>query len=336
MEIEENQTPNENREETNQPEIIVNDYGAARDDAVVIEEADRTVLLTEDETIIIEKNPAVDVVPKNRPRRIYGGMWGPVEIATVALGLLTVLTVILLFVFLVIPAQKELEANRAKRDALEREQTEMRRKYGTITSVKERVNELVGSVDDFETRFLRVPQKGSVELYQRINGLMSAYNLTNTSGPNYVPLEIIERKDNSQNSEKSGKAKFQSLFPGDYVTVTVEGSYQNLRRFIREIESSSEFVISTVELEPAEGEKKKDTGTNSATINQVKTNENFPGTSTVDPNGIPTTVTNAPKPNAPRGKTHGETVSLRIEMATYYRRPGYVPPAPEADGVVSQ
>ena len=53
--------------------------------------------------------------------------------------------------------------------------------------------------------------------------------------------------------------KFQSIFPGVYVTTTIEGSYQNLRRFIREIETSEQFiVISAVELEPAEKEEKDD------------------------------------------------------------------------------
>ena len=334
--MEENINPKDSNEKSELPEMIVNEPGAAKGDAVVIEEADRTVLLTEDETIVIEKSPAVDVVPKNRPRKIYGGMWGPVEIATVGLGLLAVLTTILLFVFLVIPAQKELEANRAKRNALEREQTEMRRKYGTITSVEARVAELVASVDDFETRFLRVPQKGSVELYQRVNGLIGAYGLTNTTGPDYVPLEIAERRNSSQSENKSGKEKFQSLYPGVYVTMTVEGSYQNLRRFIREIEASNQFVIiSSVELEPAESEDKKKSDTQTATINQVTTNPNFPGTSTVNPDGTLTTVT-APRTVAPRGKTRGETVSLRIELAAYYRRPGYVPPVAASDGSVSQ
>ena len=86
--MEENKLPNQEENLKTQPEMIVNDYGATRDDAVVIEEADRTVLLTEDETIIIEKPLPVNVVPKNRPRKIYAGMWGQVEIATVGVALL--------------------------------------------------------------------------------------------------------------------------------------------------------------------------------------------------------------------------------------------------------
>lgn len=322
--MEENPKPNE---KDTQPEIIVNDYGTTRDDAVVIDEADRTVLLTDEETIIVEKTPASTVVPKNRPRRIYAGMWGQAEIATVGLGLLAVLTVILVFVFLVIPAKKELEENRARTKRIEQELFSMRDKYGSITSTEQRVAELVNSVNDFESRFLRYPTNGKTELYQRINGLIGAYGLINTTGPDYVPLEVDPRQTVSVSGTESGKAKFQSLFPGTYVTMTVEGSYQNLRRFIRDIETSQQFiVVSAVEFEPAEGESKGNSAqTTQASINQVEITPNIPGTNIVDPNAptVPLNVQGAQR--APRGKTHGETVSLRLEMAAYFRRPDFVP-----------
>jgi hypothetical protein len=43
-------------------------------------------LLTDNETIVIEKQPTIDIAPKNRPRKVYGGMWGQTEIATVGVG----------------------------------------------------------------------------------------------------------------------------------------------------------------------------------------------------------------------------------------------------------
>ncbi len=112
------------------------------------------MILTEDETVIIEKSPAIDVVPKNRPRKVYAGMWGQVEIATVAVAMLAVLTTILLFVFLVLPAQKELDENRTERDQLERELIAARGKYGSITKTEEYVKTLKKSVQDFEDRYL--------------------------------------------------------------------------------------------------------------------------------------------------------------------------------------
>ncbi len=331
---------NENKlDQNNQPieseaaktEMFVNDYGATPDSTVVIEEENRTVLLTDKETIVIEKDPMIDIAPKNRPNKVYAGMWGQTEIATVGVGMLAILTVILLFIFLVLPAKKELETNRAERDRLERELTTATSRYGTITSTEEKVARLITSVNDFETRFLPIASNGRTALYQRINGLISAYGLTNASGPDYAPLEIADG-GNQSSEEESGRAKFQSIFPGVYVTMTVEGSYQNLRRFIREIETSDQFVVvSAVELEPSDNNEKQ-SQTATASINNVEI-------SPISQNGTlgapmigqqPGQIAVAPqqptaRPKTQAGKTHGEVVSLRLEMAAYFRRPNFVP-----------
>ncbi|CAN5372669.1 hypothetical protein BH10ACI1_BH10ACI1_18700 [soil metagenome] len=307
----------------NDPETVVNNYGETKDSTVVIEEADRTVMLTENETIVIEKESIIDVVPKNRPRKVYGGMWGSAEIATVGMAMLAILTVILLFIFFVMPRQKELEDNRAKRDKLEQDLLTAKGRYGNITSTETRVAELLNSVNDFETRFLKPDSIGKSAIYQQINGLISAYGLTNTTGPDYAPLEINQRSNNGQQAEKeSGRARFQSLFPGDYVTMTVEGSYQNLRRFIRELETSNQFiVISTIELEPADSEKKEDI--NKTVV--VQTQQQPVDPRNINNPNLPNPVVETQKEKVVRGKTRGEFVSLRLEIASYYRRPNFQP-----------
>lgn len=341
----ENLKPNELAEQKPEPEIVVNEYGATRDSTVVVEEENRTVLLTDNETIIIEKPERIDVVPKNRPRKVYAGMWGQSEIATVGLGMLAILAVVLLVVLVVLPAQKELEKNKAERDNLEAQLLSTRNKYGDITDTEAQVAKLLTSVDDFETRFLPVGTIGKSALYQRINGLIGAYGLVNTTGPDYAPLQISDTRRGQETESERGRSKFQSLFPGVYVTMTVEGSYQNLRRFIREMETGNQFVvISAVELAPAETESKDNKEDNPQSvvaqpqINQAQINnvritpknsadfEQFQNTGQgkVQNSGQPTapfqTTTTIATPKAPRGKTHGETVSLRLEMAAYFRR----------------
>ncbi len=356
---------NEDLKPDNPPElnteskIIVNDYGSVVDSAVVIEEENRTVLLTEDQTIIIDKPERIDIAPKSRPRKVNAGMWGQSEITAVALGLLTILAVVILVVLVVLPAQKELEKTKAERDKLETQLLSARDKYGDITDTETQVAKLLTSVNDFETRFLPVATIGKTSLYQRLNGLISAYGLVNTSGPDYASLEISDNRRGQQTEEENGRAKFQSLFPGVYVTMTLEGSYQNLRRFVREVETSEQFVvISAVELAPAENEEKDQQDPSlptRATVNNVEVNP-------VNPVGIPQNPNIRPNPNfqqnpsfeqnpnfqqnpnfvspaaAPqnqtttttknkpvRGKTRGETVSLRLEMAAYFRRPNVQP-----------
>jgi Tfp pilus assembly protein PilO len=298
---------NESDETKREPEIIVNEYGETVDPAVVVDEKNRTVLLTEDETIVFEKQPHYDLAPKNRPRKVYAGMWGQAEIATVAAAMLAILAVIILYIFFVLPAKRELAENQAKQDQLRIEVTSATEKYGSITDTETHVAKLIQSVDDFEGRILRFDSIGKPALYERLNSLIAAYGLVNTTGPDYAPLEINAQ----QAQEDKGKAKYQSIFPGVYVTTTVEGSYQSLRRFIREIETSDQFiVISAVELEPAENEEEKNAA---QTVAASK------------PQAGPFAQATPQVVKAPRGKTSGEVVALRLEMAAYFRRGNYQP-----------
>ena len=51
-------------------------------------------------------------------------------------------------------------------------------------------------------------------------------------------------------AEKQSNAKWQSIYPGIAVSVTVEGPYQNVRHFVRDVEISRQFlIINAVELE---------------------------------------------------------------------------------------
>src|SRR5262249_25150752 len=68
----------------------------------------------------------------------------------------------------------------------------------------------------------------------------------------YVGLESLGSANQATAASKSAGAKWQSIFPGIAVNVTVEGPYQNLRHFVRDIEASKAFVvINAIELERA-------------------------------------------------------------------------------------
>ena len=330
--MDDNNLKTDNSEVETKPQIHVNELGTTIDSTVVVEEQDRTVLLTETETIIFPKETMIDVPPKNRERKVYAGMWGIPELVVVGLGLLAVLMTILLFVFLVLPAQKELSDNRSKRDDLEKKREDEQRRYGTVTDTTKRVNELTRSVEDFETRFLTTETNGRTALYQQLNGLIAAYGLTNTSGPDYAPLAIADQTRNIQQSdEEKGRSKFISIYPGIYVTMTIDGSYQNLRRFIREIETSNQFVvISTIELEPSENKEKKENDQTVPTQATVKNPPQVNNPTGQSPFGNPNAFQQPNLPQQPvtkidRGKTRGETVTLRLELAAYFRRPNFQP-----------
>ena len=310
----------ENTEKTT-PEIVTNEY----DNAVVVEEEKRTVLLTDNETIVIEKDPMIDSAPKDRPRKVYAGMWGPAEIGVAAVGALAVLALIVFYLFVVARSNSEVTAKKDERNAVEKELKAAKDKYGNITSTEAHADKLRTSVNDFQARYLPVAVIGQTALYQRINGAIASNGLINTSGPAYLPLDIVD-PNRAETEEESGRSKFKSLFPGLYISMTVEGSYQNLRRFIREMETTEQFlVVSAVELEPADGEKKDAQTGPYARPDGAPGAPGGPGSFPGAPAGLggaqPT-----PAPN--KGKTHGENVSLRIEMAAYFRRPNFVPQAP--------
>jgi hypothetical protein len=125
-----------------------------------------------------------------------------------------------------------------------------------------------------------------------------------------------------ETDEERGRGKFRSLFPGVYVSMTVEGSYQSIRRFIREVETGGDFVVVTaVELEPSDSEQSPPQQQNDQiqAAPPVQTNPGFGGPSRFPSNPAAQTPVTSPSRN--RGKTHGEVVSLRLEMAAYFRRP---------------
>lgn len=310
---------NENKDPNAEPEIVVNSH----DGTVAVEEADRTVLLTPNDTIIVEKQPEFDFPPANRPRKVYGGMWGPVEIGVVGAASFAVIAAIATYVFFTLPAKRELERNRATATRLEGEMVSAREKYGNITNVEAHVAKLVASVDDFESTYLPVAASGNTALYQKLNNLIVANNLVNTNGPDYAPLEINEPGTGENQSESErGRSRFRSLFPGTYVTMTLEGSYANLRQFISQIETGNDFVIiSSVELQPSDKQGNAS--------NAPDSSEPQAGQFDQDPmRGIPTRpMQNPNQPRRQSGRTLGQIVSLRLEMAAYYKRPMMEAPA---------
>jgi Tfp pilus assembly protein PilO len=294
----------------------------------------------EDEKIIIDTGDdsvlpqlPVELVVARRPRKVYAGMWGSAEIAAVAVSSMALLAAVLVYLLIVVPSNAEVARNRSEADRLQVELSSANSKYGEITSTKDQVGKLLTSVDDFETRFLPPAATGQPALYQRLNGLISAYGLTNTTGPDYAPLDTADQKVANQTDEQRGREKFRSLFPGVYVTVTLEGSYQNLRRFIREIETGNEFVvISSIELEPSETDQKKPpigappaqtASAAGATRPVIDPADPMAGMNASSNPGMTAQQTAAAP--AVKGKTHGEVVSLRLEMASYFRRANYAP-----------
>jgi Tfp pilus assembly protein PilO len=211
------------------------------------------------------------------------GVFGPAEIIGLAGSLLILLLVVVAYLYFLVPA-------RSRRATLELErarlQSQLRNSQDVLIrgeSTDATVHNITQSLDAFETTGLAEANRGRMGLYDSLNTLIRKNALRNTSGPTYTPLEPTGSKVSP--GSRAASTKWQSIYPGIAVSVTVEGPYQNLRRFVRDIETSKQFVIiNTVELERA-------TESNNAATSDG-------------------------------GAAGASLVSLRLEMATYFQRGG--------------
>jgi Tfp pilus assembly protein PilO len=221
----------------------------------------------------------------------------PELIGLAGAALIALITIFAYFYFY-LPAQSRLTTAQQDRDRLQAVLRSSKEGLETNKSVTEKVNEINGSMKDFEANYLSSPATGRMSLYTTLNDLIKSNGLRNTAGPSYSPLEPIGTKTQVQatvTAEKQSHAKWQSIYPGIDVSVTVEGPYQRVRHFVRDIEMSRQFVIiNEVELEGL-----------SQSEAQIQ---------------LPVVTPGRPSANAPTPGGKGTLVSLRLEMATYFRR----------------
>src|SRR5262245_25430806 len=221
----------------------------------------------------------------------------PELIGLVGAALIALLTIFAYFYFY-LPAQSRLTSAQLERERLQAVLRSSEKGLETNKTVSERVNEITASMKDFEANYLSAPATGRLSLYTTLNDLIKSNGLRNTAGPRYSPLETIGTKSQvnvTATAEKQSHAKWQTIYPGIEVSITVEGPYQRVRHFVHDIETSRQFlIINEVELE---GVTQSGVAAEMAPV--------VPGR----PSAVVPT---------PGGK--GALVSLRLEMATYFRR----------------
>lgn len=244
----------------------------------------------------MSEQPAPNPIPSGeerspaRVRRVRfgarGSMLGVTEVIALAGSAVILLVVVISYVYFLVPSRSKLTSLQLERSRL---QTQLHNSQEVVQggqTTQESVVAIAQSLDDFENQRLINSAKGRMELYDVMNELIRKNGLRNTSGPTYTPLESIGTK-NAAGATKSTSTKWQSAYPGISINLTVEGQYQNLRRFIRDIESNKQFIIiNGVELERA-------TETRAAAAAEESA-----------------------------AKLSAAPVSLRLDLATYFQRSG--------------
>ena len=246
----------------------------------------------------------------------------PELIGLAGAALLALLTVFA-YLYFYLPVDSRLKSLQRERDQLQTQQRTSEKLYTETTSTSEAVDKMTASVKDFESNWLAVSEAGRLSLYTALNNLIRCNGLRNTAGPSYAPLEPVGSKSQGQpteSAEKQGIAKWQSIYPGILVSVTVEGPYQRVRHFVHDIETSRHFlIINSVELEGV-----RESGAALDLPPPVPVTRSAPSRPSATRPGVtaPEIVT------APAG-SRGSMVSLRLDLATYFQRPE-VKSAPEA------
>jgi len=223
------------------------------------------------------------------------GILGPAELIALAGSGLILVLVVVSYLYFLVPARTRLEGLKLERSRLQSQLQNSQAGLRQGQSTEATVQNITQSLDGFESRRLLSSDSGRMGLYDGLNQLIRKNGLRNTSGPTYIPLDPAGQKPGATGA-KSGSSKWQSIYPGIAISLTVEGQYQSLRRFIRELETNKQFIIiNSVELE-----------------------------GTTETGSLP------PAEGSPAGSTRGTPVSLRLEMATYFRRSAADPQALDA------
>ena len=214
-----------------------------------------------------------------------GKMFGVAEVAALAGSCFVLALVLLSYLYFLVPARSRLAS---LNNDLKQTQTNLQT-LGTVVNkdqnTKQTVDRAAASLNKFETDHLMRVDQGRMSLYEELNQLIVKNNVRNTSGPTYTALDPAGTKSTSG---KTVVTKWQSFYPGISVMVTVEGEYQNVRRFIRDVERSRQFVV----------------------INEVELQRASQNTT---PSG---------EEGGAGSGTRGSLVTLQLNMATYFQRPG--------------
>lgn len=236
------------------------------------------------------------------------GALGLPEFGAVALAALLLLTAILAYLLLLVPARSRRESLRTERGEMERLLQSQRTNIGSGKDTQQRAADILSSLERFEIDHLGLASSGTKTVVEELNRLILKNNLRISGGVNFRQLQeavpgsedATRARRSTSSADETGQRIEQSVFPGIGVTLTVEGTYPNLRRFIRDIEADRQFiVVNAVELEGV-------TDSNAA---------GAPAPAPVVP-GAEGAVA-APQPQTP---SRNALVSLRLDMAAYFRR----------------
>ena len=220
-----------------------------------------------------------------------GKMFGVAEVVALAGSCFVLALVLFSYLYFLVPARSRISSLNTDRKQVETNLKTLNDVVNKEHGTQQTVDTVVASLNEFETKHLMRQEQGRIQLYEELNQLIIKNNVRNTSGPTYTALDPSDVKSGSG---KSVVTKWQSFYPGINVMVTVEGAYQDLRRFIHDVERSKQFVV----------------------INQVELQR-------AQQDNVPVSAEEGGS-----GSRGGQLVTLQLNMATYFQRESAANTAP--------
>ena len=220
------------------------------------------------------------------------------EVIALAASALLLVVALASYFLLLRPQRARLVALQTEQERLDRQLRDARSQGQVGETAQASVERILASIQKFEGEHLSANAAGSTTaVIEELNTLIHRHDLRISGGLTFTPFEVQTAGQQQQQRSATGVSKpIQNVFPGIGVSVSVEGSYLGLRRFIRDVEDDARFVvINAVELE----------GVTDATARFTSPIEGAE------------TPGETPAPSA-----RGTVVALRLDMAAYFRRPG--------------
>jgi hypothetical protein len=252
----------------------------------------------------------IERLRESRQRSIIG----MAELIGLAGSAIMLLAVIFTYLYFYSPAESRRMTALVERDRLQKKLSDMQKEVELKGTTQDNIVHISQSLEKFENEHLTSRDEGRVTLYNTLIQLIRSNSLRNTSGPAYTYLEAKDA--DTQQRPRTTSNKWQSLYPGIAVVVTVEGKYADLRHFIRDIEASHQFiVINAIELENAtDTNNGNGVGTIVPAIPALTPQSTTPRSMTPQAGPLQTTTPQATPP-------HGSSlVSLKVDMTAYFRR----------------
>ncbi|HEX8180432.1 MAG TPA: GspMb/PilO family protein [Pyrinomonadaceae bacterium] len=187
------------------------------------------------------------------------GALGVPEIIALAAAALLLLVALAAYSFYLVPQRNRLAALGQERERLERSLHDATQVEQTHKDKNAIVADIVQSLDRFETGTLAERDASSTGIIEELNQKTARNALARAQFSFTHQQELTAEQLQQQQqrlltggtSETAARGqRRQSVFPGIDISLTVEGSYANVRHFIHDVEASRRFiVIDSVELE---------------------------------------------------------------------------------------